>query len=73
MMDKLLEEIYYDPSQPGSSGWVESIYRAAVEKGNNIPRRKRRDWLRKQDTYCTPLQKPARRQHMRNRESLSVE
>ena len=35
-MEKLLEEIYYDPSQPGSFGGVESIYRAAVERGRKI-------------------------------------
>ena len=41
--EKLLEEVYYDPSQPGSFGGVESIYRAAVERGRKIPRRKIQD------------------------------
>ena len=43
VMEKLLEEIYYDPSQPGSFSGVESIYRAAVERGRKIPRRKIQD------------------------------
>ena len=60
-----MEEIYYDPSQPGSFGGVESIYRAAVEKGRKIPRRKIQDWLRKQAIYT--LHKPAQRRYTRNR------
>ena len=70
VMEKLLEEIYYDPSQPGSFGGVESIYRAAVERGRKIPRRKIQEWLRKQDT-CT-LHKPARFD-IQETESLSGE
>ena len=64
-MEKMLEEIYYDPSQPGNFGEVESIYRAAVERGLKIPRRKIQEWLRKQDTYT--LHNPARCRYTRNR------
>ena len=65
-MEKVLEEIYYDPSQPGSFDGVESIYRAVLARGHKkIPRKKIQEWLRKQETYT--LHKPARRRYTRNR------
>lgn len=65
-MEKALKEIYYDPSQPGSFGGVESIYRAVLARGHKkIPRKKIQEWLQKQETYT--LHKPARRRYTRNR------
>jgi len=55
-MDKLLEEIYYDPSKVGSFGGIDALSRASASK--NV-----KDWLIEQETYT--LHKPVRRRFKR--------
>ena len=65
-MEKKLDSIYLDPSQPASFGGLDAVYRAVKEKGKNkISRKQVRDWLSQQDVYT--LHKPARRRYKRSR------
>jgi len=63
-MEKL-EQVYYDPSHPASFGGVDSVYRAAKEKGLKITRSEVQQWLQKQDTYT--LHKPVKWRFKRGR------
>ena len=52
--------IYYDPSNPGSFGGVERLWREAGGSRQDVE-----DWLKTQDTYT--LHRPARKKIKRNR------
>lgn len=62
---KALENIYYDPQNPAGLGGVDSVYRAAKQKGIKVTRKKVEEWISSQETYS--LHKPARRKFKRNR------
>uniref|UniRef100_A0A3B1JVY7 Integrase catalytic domain-containing protein n=1 Tax=Astyanax mexicanus TaxID=7994 RepID=A0A3B1JVY7_ASTMX len=57
MTEGLLKKIYYDPSNPGSYGGVESLQRAIFEKkGSRANIKDVKNWLSAQDAYT--LHKP---------------
>lgn len=56
-IDTKLNEIYYDPSQPGSYGSINELIKAAKLKKNK--RNTVKEWLSTQDTYT--LHKPIKR------------
>lgn len=60
MIEKTLDSIYLDPSQPASFAGLDAVYRAVKGKGNNkISCKQGRDWLSQQDVYI--LHKPTQR------------
>src|SRR5579871_6654317 len=65
-LDRQLKEIYYNPNQPGSFGSVESLLRAAKDKGiEGVDRNKVEKFLRDQRTYT--VHKQARKVFTRNK------
>ena len=65
-VDKILAEIYYNTSNPGSFGGITSLFRATKKDGRlNISRHRVKKWLYSQDVYTehTPtfLRFPRRR------------
>ena len=66
MNERLLKNVYYTPSDPGSYGGVESLQRAIVEKlGQRINDDKIKNWLAEQDAYT--LHKPVSTKFKRNK------
>ena len=63
-MDQL-EDIYGDPSQPGSFGGVDNLYRDAWSRGIRVTKKNVRDWLSKKLSYT--LHRPALKKFKRNR------
>ena len=63
-MDQL-EDIYGDPSQPGSFGGVDNLYRDARRRGIRVSKKDVENWLSKKLSYT--LHKPARKNFKRNR------
>lgn len=47
----VLENIYYDPSNPASFGSVEALWRAARKKRANVTKKQVEQWLKGQETY----------------------
>jgi hypothetical protein len=64
MAEKVLSEIYYDISNPGSYGGLESLFREASKKLPDLKKKDVRNWLSGQLVYT--LHKPARRRFKRN-------
>ncbi len=62
-VDKVLRQIFYDPSHPAGYSNINVLYKASKEYG--IKRKEVEQWLLKQDTYT--LHKPARRKFKRNK------
>ncbi len=60
-----LKDIYEDPSQPGSFGGVDALYKEARTRGFNVTKRAVGEWLRKRQSYT--LHKPARKRFKRNK------
>ena len=58
MMEKILSQVYYDPSSPASYNGKEVVYKATKAPYPNIIRRKVATWLSKQFTYT--MHKPVR-------------
>ena len=58
MMEKILIQMYYDPSSPARYGGKEAVHKTAKALYPEITRRKEAIWLSKQFTYT--LHKPAR-------------
>ena len=49
---RYLEDIYYDPSHPGSYSGVDKLYRAVRAEGKHkISRKKLEEFLKTQETY----------------------
>ena len=65
MMDKILENIYFDPKHPASFSGAEKLYQAAHAENTDITRKFVKDWLSGQDSYT--LNKPAKRKFERSR------
>ena len=64
--DKQLDDIYYNPEDPGSYGGVKRLLKRAREVGiPEITQAKIKDYLRDQQAYT--LHKPARKHFTRNR------
>ena len=63
-MDQL-EDIYGDPSQPGSFGGVDNLYRDARSRGIRVSKKDVENWLSKK--LSDTLHKPARKKFKRNR------
>ena len=64
-MDKLFEDIYFDPNSAGSLGGLFSLYKSAKKSDPSVTVEKVKDWLQKQRVYT--LHRPARRRWTRNR------
>jgi hypothetical protein len=64
MAEKVLSDIYYDISNPGSYGGLESLFREASKKLPELKKNDVRNWLSGQLVYT--LHKPARRRFKRN-------
>lgn len=59
-MEKILNDIYYNPQSEGSFTGPEAVFRVAREQGHKkITREQVKEWLKKQETYT--LHRPARR------------
>lgn len=66
MTERLMKNIYYTPSEPGSYGGVESLQRAIVEKiGKRANDTEIKNWLAEQDAYS--LHKPVSTKFKRNK------
>ena len=63
MMEKVLSQVYYNPSSPENYGGKEEIYTAAKDLYPKITGRKGATWLSKQFTYT--MHKPVRRYHFK--------
>ena len=63
--EKILREIYYDPSHPAGFAGIGSVYAAAKKRLPNLTRTAVRTWLKNQDTYT--LHRPSRRRYDRNK------
>ena len=50
-VNAFLNNIYYDPSKPGSFGGVQKLYRVAKKAGKNYRMKDIRSWLEDQETY----------------------
>ena len=59
MTSNILKSIYYNPSDPGSFGTAEKLYKAVKRKGLDISLDYVKNWLSGENTYT--LHKPARR------------
>ena len=59
------KEIYEDPSQPGSFGGVDSLYREARRRGLNVTKNNVKRWLSERLSYS--LHRPARKKIKRNK------
>ena len=64
-MEKILSQVYYDPTSPASYGGKEAVYKAAKALYPKITRRKVATWLSKQFTYT--MHKPVRYHFKTNR------
>jgi len=65
-MEKILNDIYYNPQSEGSFTGPEGVFRAAREQGlKKITRKQVKEWLEKQETYT--LHRPAQRKYPTNR------
>lgn len=65
-----LNELYYEPGNPGSYGGVERLYQAAVAKGiRGITREKVEKYLKSQQSYS--VHRPARKHFPRNKTIVS--
>ena len=65
VMEKTLEDIYYDPRHPSSFGVVDKLYSAAKRSEPGLSRAIVKDWLKEQDAYTLhrkAAQKYGRRQ-----------
>ncbi|XP_048589481.1 uncharacterized protein LOC116604600 [Nematostella vectensis] len=62
-LDKLLQQIYYDPQQPGSLGGVDKLFRAV--RGEGVGKERVAAWLRGQPSYSR--HKPYLRHYSRQR------
>ena len=60
-----LKEIYEDPSQPGSFGGVDSLYKEARRRGLNVTKNNVKRWLSERLSYS--LHRPARKKIKRNK------
>ncbi len=63
-MEEILSKIYYDASNPGSYGGVESLYREAVKQIPSLRKKDIENWLQGQLVYT--LHKNSRRRFKRN-------
>jgi len=64
-MNKLLEEIYFDPNNPASFGGVNKLYKYAKSIDASITLKKVKDWLSSRHEYS--LHKEVRNNFKRNR------
>jgi hypothetical protein len=64
MAEKILSEIYYDLSKPGSYGGLESLYKEASERLPSLRKKQVKNWLSGQLVYT--LVRTARRRFKRN-------
>ena len=63
-----LNDIYEDPSSPGSFGGVDALYREARKRGLRVTKNEVKDWLSGKLSYT--LHKPARKRFKRNRTTV---
>ena len=65
-LDKLLENAYYDPSQPASYSSADKLWRFVKNQDGfeNVKKKQIRQWLQLQDTHT--VHKPVRRKFKRN-------
>ena len=65
-LDKLLENAFYDPSQPASYSSADKLWRFVKNQDGfeNVKKKQIRQWLQLQDTHT--VHKPVRRKFKRN-------
>ena len=65
-LDKLIENAYYDPSQPASYSSVDKLWRFVKNQdvNENVKKKQIRQWLQLQDTHT--VHKPVLRKFKRN-------
>ncbi len=63
-MEQQIKDLYLDPSQPGSYGGVEALYKRCRESGLKVNRKQVLDVLKKLEVYT--LHKPRRVHYSRN-------
>lgn len=64
-MDRLLRQLYYDPSEATAFSGVRALYEAAKRRNSRITLPRVENWLSKQDVYT--LHRPVRRRYQRTR------